>query len=63
MFLKSALIFETTQINGTVFMFVSEHNLDVATKNTLSVVTAITASSYDLRGVQGVGENIYAYRI
>jgi hypothetical protein len=47
----SALIFETTQMNGTVFVLVNEHNLDEATKNTLSVVTTITASSYDLSGV------------
>jgi hypothetical protein len=63
MFLKSALIFETTQINGTVFVHVSEHNLDEATRNTLSVVSKITESSYDLRGVKGIGENRNAYRI
>jgi hypothetical protein len=38
-------------MTGTVFVLVSEHNLDEATMETLSVVTTITATSYDLRGV------------
>jgi len=51
MALKSDPIVETTQINGTVLVLVSEHNSDEATRNTLSVVSAIIASSYHLRGV------------
>jgi len=51
MVLKSALSVETTQINGTVFVLVSKHNLDEETRNTLSVVSTITARRYHLRGV------------